>query len=145
MIREQGFTLIEMLLSTSIIVVLVSLSLPFYVSFQSRNDEALAAQTLVETLRRAETYARGSRGDSVWSVEIQATAITLFKGASFSGRDTSFDEPTSVPSSITLGGLTEVQFAKFTAFPATPGSITLASTGNTTRTVTINAKGMVQN
>lgn len=141
--RSAGFTLIELLLSVTILGILAGLSLPVYESFVRRNDLDLTAQSLVAMLRRAETYARTMNEDSAWSVEIQASTVTLFQGTNFGTRDTSLDETVSVPATITRGGLTEVQFTKFTAAPNTTGNITLSSTTGDTRTVSINAKGMV--
>lgn len=140
---ERGFTLVEVLLSTAIIVMLTGISLPVYESFVQKNDLDLTAETVASTLRRAETYARAVNGDSAWSVEIQPSAITLFQGTSFASRNTAYDETASVPASVTPGGLGEVQFAKFTALPNATGSITLTGTTTDTRTVTINAKGTV--
>jgi prepilin-type N-terminal cleavage/methylation domain-containing protein len=142
-VNRDGFTLIEVLLSVSIIGMLAGISLPVYESFIRRNDLDLASQQLAATLRRAENYARSVKQDSAWSVEIQGSGVTLFQGTNFATRNTVYDESFSIPASITPSGLTEVQFAKFTAFPNTTGSITLSSTTNSTRTVTLNAKGMV--
>jgi hypothetical protein len=94
-------------------------------------------------LRRAETYARSANGDNAWSVEIQSTAVTLFQGTNFAGRNTGFDETTTLPGSVTASGLSEVQFTKLTAVPNTTGTVTLSSNVNDTRTITVNAKGMV--
>lgn len=141
--HESGFTLVELLLSIAIITILTGVSLPVYESFVRRNDLDLTTQSIAFMLRRAETYARAVNRDSVWSVEMQASTVTLFQGTVFASRNTAYDETLSVPGSVTLGGLAEVQFAKVTAIPNTTGSITLASTTNDTRTITVNAKGMV--
>jgi prepilin-type N-terminal cleavage/methylation domain-containing protein len=141
--RQRGFTLLEMLLSVSIISILVGISGPVYNSFVVRNDLDITGQQIVQSLRRAQTYARSMNGDSAWSVEIQTSAATLFKGTNFGGRDVTLDEAIAIPASITRSGLTEVQFAKFTGLPNTTGTITLTSNTNETRTITINAKGMV--
>jgi prepilin-type N-terminal cleavage/methylation domain-containing protein len=138
-----GFTLLEVLLCVAILGALMGLSIPVYESFTRRNDLDLTTQSLAAALRRAETYARLQNGDSDWSVEIQSSAVTLFKGTNFAGRNTNFDEVLSVPGTITPSGLTEVQFSRFTAAPNTTGSITLTSTTSDTRTVTLNAKGTV--
>lgn len=139
----SGFTLIEMLLSVAIISILVTISLPVYNTFAVRNDLDLAGQQLVGALRRAQMYARGMDDDSAWSVRIESTAVTLFKGTTFATRDTGYDEATSLPGTITVSGLSEVQFSKFSATPNTTGSITLTSSANDARTITINAKGRV--
>jgi prepilin-type N-terminal cleavage/methylation domain-containing protein len=141
--RSTGFTLLEVLLSVAIISMLVGISLPVYESFVRRNDLDLTAQSITAMLRRAETYARAVNGDAAWSVEIQASTVTLFQGTIFASRNTAYDETLSIPASITPSGLSEVQFSKLSATPNATGSITLSSNTNTTRTVTINAKGMV--
>ncbi len=141
--RQRGFTLVEMLLSITIIAILVGVSGPVYNSFVVRNDLDVTGQQIVQSLRRAQTYARSMEDDTAWSVEIQTSAATLFQGTNFGGRDATFDEEVTIPASITRSGLTEVQFAKFTGLPNTTGTITLTSNTNETRTITINAKGMV--
>lgn len=141
--RQAGFTLVELLVSIVIIGLLSGLSLPVYASFVRRNDLDLTAQSLVMTLRRAETYARAVNYDSAWSVEIQTASIILFRGTVFGSRNTAFDETIAIPAAITPSGLGEVQFTKFSAAPNTTGTITLTSNANETRVVTINAKGMV--
>lgn len=143
MTHRAGFTLIEVLLSISIITLIATLSLPVYASFQSRNNLDLTAQNIAGMLRRAQTYARSVSGDSPWGVEIQSTSATLFQGATFAGRTVALDETASIPSNITIGGLGEVLFAKFSAAPSVTGTVTLTVDANNTRTISINAKGMV--
>lgn len=143
MMRQRGFTLLEVSLSMVVIGVLAGVSLPIYNTFAVRNDLDLTTQQVANTLRRAQTYARGMEGDSAWSVKVQSSAVTLFKGTNFAARDTGFDEVIAMPGSASASGLSEVQFAKLSAAPNTTGSIILTSNSNDTRTITVNAKGMV--
>lgn len=147
----RGFTLIEVMLSVAIIGLLAGLSLPVYATFQQRNDLDLTTQSVADMLRRAQTYARSVRGDSgvdtQWGVEIQSTGATLFKGSSFAGRDSSYDEVTDFPGSMSVSGFTEVLYSKLDALPTfTPGGTTtliLTTSTNESRTITVNGKGMV--
>lgn len=144
MANERGFSLIEMLLSVTIIGVLVGLSLPVYRSFQSSNDLDLTTQSVAEMLRRAQIYARGMKSDSQWGVRVVAGNAVLFKGASYASRDATFDETMTIAPAVSVGGLTDILFTKLTAAPSTTGNITLTDTNiNDTRTITLNAKGMV--
>jgi prepilin-type N-terminal cleavage/methylation domain-containing protein len=143
-VSQHGFTLLEVLLSVVILSMLAGLAVPVYETFMRRNDLDLTAQQLAASLRRAQTFARGTNRDSAWSVEVQPSAVTLFQGTNFASRTQAFDETFSIPASVSVGGLSEIQFAKLTAAPNTTGSITLTSTANSTRTVTVNAKGMVE-
>lgn len=140
----RGFTLIEVLLSVAIISLITGMSLPILASFNDRNDLDLTAQGIVSQLRRAQTYARGTNGDSQWGVHAQNGGAVLFKGSSYATRDTSYDEPTTISPTVTVTGLSEFLFAKLDGTPSTTGSVTLTNTNtNETRTITINAKGMV--
>ena len=142
---EHGFTLIEVLLSVGLIAALAGLSLPIYASFANRNDLDVDTQSLAGMLRRAETYAQTMNGDSNWGVKVQSGSAVLFKGTSYATRDATSDETDAIPTNITIGGsVSEVVFDKFTAAPSTTGTITLTHTAtNDVRTITLNAKGMV--
>ena len=142
MAREGGFTLIELLLSVAILTVITAVTVPLYESFIGRNDLEVTTEILASTLRRAETYARSENFSSSWSVEIQASAVTLFQGTSFAGRNTGYDEVYDLPADVTPSGLGEVQFTKFTGSPNVTGTVTLTSTTNT-KTITVNAQGLV--
>jgi prepilin-type N-terminal cleavage/methylation domain-containing protein len=140
---ERGFTLVEMLLSLGIIALLTGLSVPVYNTFLARNDLDITTQGIVAALRRAQTYSRAVEGDSQWGVAVVSGKAVLFKGATYAARDTAFDETTTIAANVTTSGLSEITFAKLTAAPSTTGTTTL-STVNETRTVTINAEGMVE-
>jgi len=141
--RHAGFTLIEVLLSISIISLIATLSLPVYASFQNRNNLDITTQSIAGMLRRAQTYARSVSGDSPWGVEIQPTTVTLFQGATFASRTVALDETTSIPAGITMSGLGEVLFTEFDATPSATGNIVLTVDANNVRTISINTKGMV--
>lgn len=141
--KTAGFTLTELLLSIAIITLLVSLSLPVYATFQTRNDLDLTAQTIAQMLRRTQIYSRGVNGDSQWGLAIQAGSAVVFKGASYAARDSAYDETVSIPGSLSTGGLTEITFTKLDGAPSTTGTITLTANTGDIKSVTINAKGMV--
>lgn len=135
----------EMLLSVSIIALLVAMSVPVYNTFVVRNDLDITAQGLVGSLRRAQAYARAVRGDSNWGVAVVSDKAVLFKGASYATRDPGFDENTIIADDISTTGMGEVVFAKLSGSPSATGATTLTSSSiNDSRTVTINAKGMVE-
>lgn len=140
---QRGFTLLEVLLCVTILGLLAGLSLPVYASFTRRNDLDVATQQIVNALRRAEQYSRAVQGDSTWGVQVQSGQATLYKGTSYASRTSGFDETITIPSSITVSGGSDVQFAKLSGAPSATASYTLTSTVNDSRTVTVNAEGMV--
>jgi prepilin-type N-terminal cleavage/methylation domain-containing protein len=145
--RSRGFTLLELLLSVAVISLLAGLSLPVYRTLMKKNDLDIAANTIASSLRRAQILSQAVDGDTavgvdvVWGVRTQPGGIILFKGASYTGRDTDFDETFEVPVTIDVDD-TEVIFTKFTGYPQATGTINL-STENDTRAVTINEKGTI--
>lgn len=141
--NKTGFTLIEMILSVTIIGIMTAIIVPIYYSFQVRNDLDIAATTTAQSLRRATLLSQAVDGDTSWGVKIQTGNITLFKGISYVVRDITYDEVSNLPTSITPSGLSEIVFTKFLGLPVSTGTVTLTSNANETRTITINAKGMV--
>lgn len=141
--KNQGFTLIEMLLSTGIIVAIIAISTPIFQSFQAKNDLDIAAVTVAQNLRRAQMLSQSIDGDATWGVFVANGSQTIFKGASYAIRDVAFDEIFDMPTSIVPSGISEIVFSKLYGLPQTIGTINFASTTNEIRIVTINAKGTI--
>ena len=135
--------LVEVLLSVVLIAALSAITIPIYQSFQLRNDLELAVETVSQTLRRAQVLAESVSSDAPWGVFVSSTGITLFQGSSFLSRVTSSDEVFDLPSTIFPGGLQEFVFLKFSGEPQATGTLTLTSSGQDTRSVSVNSKGVV--
>lgn len=140
---NKGFTLLEVLLSIALVAVLAGMSIPIYQSFQNKNDLDIAAAAAVQSLRRAQVLARAVDGDTSWGVRLQSGSVVLFKGTSWAGRDSNYDEVFEISSSLALSGLSEIVFSKFSGTPQVTGNITLTSVNNDARTITINSKGTI--
>jgi prepilin-type N-terminal cleavage/methylation domain-containing protein len=140
---RQGFTLPEVLLSLTLLSIIGGMTIPLYRIFMLRNDLDIATVTLAQNLRRAQSLSQAGDGDMTWGVHVGVGGILVFKGASFVLRDSSFDENTSIPTSIVPAGVSEIVFSKVMGLPTATGTFSLTSSTNETRTVTINEKGMV--
>ena len=141
--KNGGFTFIEILLVVALIGITAGISIPVYQSFQTRSDLDISGTTIAQTLRRAQLLSQAVEGDISWGVNVAVGSITLFKGESFSSRDAEFDEVFSVPTSISVSGLQEIVFEKFTGEPQNTGTTTLTSVNNEKRSININSKGTI--
>ena len=141
----KGITFVEIILVVALISILSLMGPVFYSRFLLQNEVANVTDQLVGSLRKAQIYAMESKQSSGWSVNYSSSAheITLYKGAApyVAG---ALDEKFKVNTSVSISGITDVSFAKATGLP-TPGSgltITISSSGNNSKTVTINSQGV---
>jgi type II secretory pathway pseudopilin PulG len=137
-----AFTLIEIMLTVSILAIVFGLSMPFIMSLQNRNDLDIATSGVVSSLRRAQTLARAMDGDSTWGTKVVSGSVVTFRGASYASRNTTYDESFSINPNIVITGLSEVVFSKLTGDPQQTGTTTLTFNADV-RTVVINTKGTI--
>jgi type II secretory pathway pseudopilin PulG len=112
----NGFTLIEFLISIFIIILLSGL-FTLGIDFYKRQELENQAQNLLEVLRRAQSKAISSQFDSSFGVKLESNRFILFKGDSFSTRDSQFDEVYELPAAIKIEGLSEIVFLKTEGIP----------------------------
>jgi len=137
----HGFTLVELLLSISIMMMLVVISAPIYQSFQFANELDNSVTLTVSSLRTAQNFAINGKDDAAWGVNISSQTIVIFRGDSFASRDTSFDTTTILSSNISISGLNNITFGKNSGLPSTTGTITLQNNAGNSKSININAKG----
>ena len=141
--RSLAFTLLEVLLSVGLIGAITAVSIPLYLSYSTGNDIDIAANTTVQSLRRAQILSQAVQNDATWGVKILNGSITLFKGVDYNSRDTSYDEIFNTPTIIQVSGTSEFVFYKMTGLPIQTGTLTLTSTNNDIKNIVINSKGMI--
>lgn len=139
----RGFSLLEVLLAVAVLGILAGILIPVYQTFNVKNSLDVAANDTVAALRKAQIYSQAVQQDSAWGVYVQAGSMTLYKGGSYTSRDTSFDDIVTFSSTITPSGVAEVNYAKMTGLPGATGTITLTSSTGLVRTITLNAKGLI--
>ncbi len=139
--KVSGFSLLEVVLSIGVLVLIFSVSAPFYLRFQRRTELDHAVQTTVHALKRAQTLAQAVEGDTTWGVFLQSGSVILFQGSSYASRVISSDEIAQIPMNITISGTTEIVFAKLSG-NLVLGSITTLSNSYDTRTITLSTKGV---
>ncbi len=138
-----GFTLIEVLLVLALLVLIAATVGPVAWSLSERNDLDLSAIIIAQSLRAAQTFATAVDQDTPWGVELQSQDVVVFSGSSFAGRNSNFDQVLNFPQAVASGGLTEIDFNKFSGQPQTSGSFVITDPLGQSRTISVNAAGMV--
>lgn len=140
---SRGFTSIEVLLTIVLIGVLTGFSAVVYQSLQNRTLLDTTVTAVRTSLYRAQMLARTGYQDGAWGVYATTSSVIVFRGDSFASRNTTFDELTTIPDTLVLGGVTEVVMEHLTGLPDTTGVLTIASPDGGTRSVTITNEGLL--
>lgn len=143
LIKPLGFSLIEILVVISIIGLFIGFSESSLRLFRSQMNARDTTSTYVQALHRAQRLAQSGRGDAPWGVMATTSRIVLYKGASYTTRDSVYDEPYASTGAFEVSGLTEVTFAKLSGIPNTTGTTTIVVDTVPTTEVYINAKGTI--
>lgn len=151
--QQSGFTLVEVLVATAILVILFAISAVGLGQPQNNTDSLSAVDTLVNDLKSQQTAAMvgatGSAGaQQSAGVFIQSAQYTLFIGSAYSAGNSYnyvFSAPSGVTFSTTFSGST-VLFTKGTGdvsgFAAGNNTITI-TTGASSRVITITRFGAI--
>lgn len=104
---KKGFTLVELLLSISVIVALLAISVPVFWGLNSRADIDASKETVEIILRKAQAQARNQKNNTEWGVYIDSanSNIILFAGTTYAGRAVSFtslDETFTIPTDVVI-------------------------------------------
>jgi Tfp pilus assembly protein FimT len=140
----RGYTLIETLLVIAIVITVGFFSAAFSSLMIPRMAVRDAGDQLKSVLRKAENYTISGRLDSSWGVHYADSVITLFKGASYAGREDSFDERTGINERISVSGFTEVVFVRPGGRPAEALPDVMLGWGNEETNFSLNAEGAIE-
>lgn len=131
---NKGFTVVEIILVLSIVSIVAAILIANFAFFQKRTELDNGTQEFVGILKSAQNKTVASDSGSQYGVYVNPLAspnqYTLFKGASYASRDTSYDRNYFLPNNvefyaISLGGGSEVVFNKLTGATGQPGSVSL--------------------
>lgn len=142
----KGFTLVELVIILAILLLLFAIVGSLSSNTLPKSQLLSSAETVVQTLRRAQALSIAGKHDSLWGVYLTASDITLFAGSSYATRNTEHDQREVFPAGITVSGISEVVFEAITGETSNPGTIMLVAdaTGQTS-TITIYASGLIEN
>ena len=137
---DSGFTLVELIMTISIISLITALAIPVYSSFQVETQLGNTAVEIAQTLRRAQQKAFAGEQDRDWGVSFTSSAYTLYANG-----DSSFDEEQTLPATLQLSGLSGVEFSRLTGKTSDTGNIIVtAGSIDQNKTVNVNGEGRVQ-
>jgi len=147
---QRGFTVMEVLIVVAILVVLGAIVIGDYATYQKKTDLQNAVQEFIAVLQVAQERTLASDNGAQYGVHI-STAVspniyTLFQGASYASRVTSYDQPHSVPknvqfSSLNIGAANDIVFDRLVGTTANSGSLSLQNTVDTSQTKTLYISG----
>lgn len=140
-----GFTLLEILLTLSVMVILAGVTIPIAWPFVTQNELDVSAVITTQTIRRAQSLAMSMQGDSAWGVKIEAQKITLYKGESYDLRNSDLDEEFNLAQTINVTGLSEVTFFKLSGLPNSYGQIQMNNNQQQVRYIFLTEQGVVSN
>lgn len=138
----KGFTLIELLLVIALISLVGASTIPVGSNFLVRNYLKNKTNEVVASLRTAQLNSLAGKEDSRWGVKTTANQIILFKGSTYAGRDSAFDQLFAIPGSITITQ-TEVVFNRLTGNPVGGATTLTVASVIGSSTVVVNAAGTV--
>lgn len=142
---NQGFTLVELLLVISLLLVLGTMGTGFAARFFAQDALANTMDQLINDLRQAQLNAMMGKQNNNWGVHYASNTITLYMGTTF-GTTPAFNQTFSVPASVTITNFTDINYAGLngiptTGTPSTTPTISVKANG-VTETITVNAQGV---
>lgn len=141
---KEGFTLIELMVVMTIIVVLIISAVPLYSYFQIINVSSAVQSEIVQNLRLAQNQAKAGLNNKAFGIYFDTNQYTLFQGSSYSQRDLPQDIIFNMPGDFTLSGLNETVFAIKTGLPSNTGTIILTNNADSsTKNIIINSIGLI--
>jgi prepilin-type N-terminal cleavage/methylation domain-containing protein len=145
---SRGFTIMEVLVVIALMAVIALIVTPVLTSRVGTNVIDGTAKKAADILYEAQTSAMAGRNGVRYGVRFEASRVTMFEGASYSGADPNnlvYAFPTAVTASTIAitGGGADIIFSSHKGIPVQTGSITFTDTGGNAKTLTINGAGMI--
>ena len=147
----KGFTLVELLISISILTLLSMMAFPAFNNLYASTKPEEAAINVEEELLVARNFASSGYNDSDYGLyfdisEIGADRIIRYKGGSYADRIAAADIVTALDESIDITTTffgNEINFANGTGAPANTGYVDIGYTGTSTGRISINEYGII--
>lgn len=142
LLKSKGFTVIDIMLAIAIVAILGVAVMPIANGYITRGGLDSASRDIVAALRYAQIQSEAGVDNATWGVNVGSGVITTFQGTSYATRLAAYDQTTEYPINTVVSGISEYVFTELTG-RTTGGSLTLTSPSTLTKTITVNAVGMI--
>lgn len=137
-----GFTLMEIVVVIAIVTIIVAISTPLYIQVQRFSILSSSREEVFQGIRLAQVSAFTGKHNTNVGIYFQTTAFTLYEGSSYATRTAGSERLFTLPDTVTLSGLSDLNFEKGTGFPSSTGTLTLQYTDSgASETITVNQLG----
>lgn len=137
--KIPGFTLIELLIVIALTITIGTMVAPFAGGFLIRIYQETTVNTLVSALHRVQSLSLDGKGSGEWGICQTGNIIRVYQGTCVSP---TIKEDSSIPSTVTVSGLTTTTYALSSGEPSGTLAITVTS-GAGTKNITVNTLGVV--
>ena len=123
--KNKGFTIVEVLMATAILIILAGLGLflgfDFYQSYAFSSERS----SLISILEKARGLSMTNVNEAKHGVYFLPDSYVIFQGDSYVSRNSIYDEIISASSLVSRSGAEEIIFESLTGSPVATGSIVL--------------------
>ena len=146
--KNAGFTLIEVLLTSSIIVIIAGISIYSFSSYQQKESLDGADTDLVSLIKEAQSKTVSEETSLQYGVHVTSTGAVLFSGSTYGGSASSI-ETITFPPSVTLSTInlatraSDIVFTRSTGETNAYGTLVLTNTSGKQATITVQETGLV--
>jgi prepilin-type N-terminal cleavage/methylation domain-containing protein len=148
---KKGFTLIEILITISILTLLLGISMTAFSALTDQQSLDRDVETAISYLLRARNQTITGENNNNYGVYFASTSVTLFEGTAYAaGSSTNlvfnFNNRTYMETISLAGGANQVYFKKISGAPHATGTVTYRSSGLTNRQklIRVYASGLVE-
>ena len=148
--KNDGFTVVEVLMVLGILAVLGSIIISTLYNFRLNQALAKDTETLVESLNQARNQTISSKDLSVYGVHFAPTSVTVFTGSTYDPSAVTNQvfnlnpQDTVLSVNLATGGY-DVIFERLSGETVNNGTVTVSSSGlPNIKTVTIYRTGIVE-
>jgi Tfp pilus assembly protein FimT len=147
LMATKGFTVVELLITISIIILVAAAPAPIYANYQVTSQLNENSSQIIQTIRIARESSAARLRNSAFGVKFLPHSYILYQGSSYATRVSDYDRDIAIEDSVTINTTLvndEINFSKSLAVPSNAGNIILTHSVGGIRAIIVNSKGMVE-